>query len=121
MIKLYDLSETELSKGIKSLSPILYDVIKIENRLLDGSMHIQTIGDVHKYMTFEILANHNQVDGINLAGSQGAKLKIIIDDKYYIGFCEVSDWQRITIRYLDELNRWYTTSAKFTVSEEGDI
>ena len=40
MIRLYDLSDNVLSKGIKSLSPILYDGIKIENQLLDGSMHI---------------------------------------------------------------------------------
>lgn len=121
MIKLYDLSDKELSKGIKSLSPILYDGIQIENKLLDGTSHIQIIGDPQRYVTFEILANQNQVDNINSITSQGGPLKLRVDNKYYIGYCYVSDWQRITIRHANELNRWYTSNIKIMISSEGVI
>lgn len=121
MIKLYDLSNKELSKGIKNLSPILYESIQIENDLLDGSQHIQTIGTPRKYKTFEILANQNQVDDINSAVSIGQPLKLIVDNKYYVGFCKTSDWQRLTKRYVNETDRYYTNSIKFTISSEGII
>lgn len=121
MIKLFDLSDNALSRGIKSLSPILYDGIKIENKLLDGSTHVQTIGTAQQYLTFDILANHNQVNYINNADSIGETLKLIVDDNYYIGFCSVPDWQRVTKRYANETDRVYTTSAKLVISESGVI
>lgn len=121
MIKLFDLLGNSLSKGIKNISPILYEGIRIENPLLDGTTHIQTIGEAKKYFNFEILADNGQVDGINYANSQGSKLKLVVDDKYYIGFAYVSEWQRITIRHKTESNRWYTSAVKFAINEEGTL
>lgn len=121
MIKLYDLSDNSLSKGIKNLSPILYDAIQIENDLLSGESHIQTIGTPRKYKTFEILANQNQVDSINYISSIGGVFKLVVDTKYYIGFCKLSDWQRATKRYPNETDRFYTNSIRINILEEGII
>ena len=121
MIRLYDLSDNVLSKGIKSLSPILYDGIKIENKLLDGSLHIQTIGEAQRYFTFELLANHVQVDRINSINAQGGRLKVIIDGDYHIGYCYTEDWGRITTRYIDESDRCYITSVRFVIWESGVV
>jgi len=121
MIRLYDLENNLLSKGIKSLSPILYDGIKIENQLLDGSLHIQTIGDPQRYFNFELLANHTQVDVINNINAQGGRLKVVIDGDYYEGYCNTEDWQRITMRHLEESDRYYTTTVKFIVWQSGVV
>jgi hypothetical protein len=119
LIKLFNLSGSSLSKGIKNISPILYEGIRIENQLLDGTTHIQTIGDAKKYFNFEILADQEQVDNTNYTNSQGGKLKLVVDDNYYIGFAYVSEWKRITIRHITKSNRWYTSTVKFVINEEG--
>jgi hypothetical protein len=121
LIKLFDLLDNSLSKGIRNISPILYEGIRIENQLLNGTTHVQTIGKPKKYFNFEILADQDQVDRINYANSQGGKLKLVVDNKHYIGFAYVSDWQRITIRHKTESNRWYTTVVKYAINEEGNL
>lgn len=122
MIKLLNLEDKELSKGIRNLSPIQYDSIQVKNRLLDGSYHIQTIGDPLKYYTFEILSDENQVGKINQEEYRGGKLKLIIDDKYYIGMLEEKlSWERITMRHKESKDRYYIASIQFNIESEGSI
>lgn len=120
MILLENLQGDRLSRGIKDLSPIQYDTIQIKNKLLDGSYHIQTIGEPMKYITFEILSNHNQVDLLNIAEYKGEELKLIIDNRYYIGILDNRlEWSRISVRYKNSTNVYYTSNIKFNVSKEG--
>lgn len=122
MILLEDLNNTKLSYGIRDLSPVMYDTIQIKNKLLDGSNHIQIIGNPMMYFTFEILSNHNQVDLINLAESRGEPLRLIIDDKFYIGmFDSPAEWKMIILRRGDPLNTLYTAKIQLNISEEGSI
>lgn len=122
MIRLESLKGEKLSRGIRNLSPIRYESIRIKNKLLDGSYHIQTIGDPLKYITFEILSNHEQVNKINTAEYKGEELKLVVDDKYYIGkIGEKLSWDRMTMRYKKESDRHYKASAIFYVNEEGTI
>ena len=122
MIKLCDLSDKQLSKGIKSLSPLRLRSNSVKNKLLDGTYHIQTIGTPLKYFTFEILSNEDQVNHINSGEANGEDFKLIIDDKYYIGKLENEpDWNRLGKRYKDVIDRSFTTSMIFIVSEEGSI
>lgn len=122
MIKLENLQNAKLSSGIRNLSPIQYDVHQVKNKLLDGSYHIQTIGEPLKYITFEILSNHNQVDLINQAEYKGEELRLIIDDKFYIGkISEKLEWERVTVRYKNATQIHYTSSVIFNISEEGTI
>lgn len=122
MIQLENLEGVRLSKGIKNLSPFEYDTIQIKNRLLDGKYHIQQVGEPVKRATFEILSDYNQVDLINAAESRGEDLKLIADDKYYIGkIGEKLSWDRMTMRYKNESDRHYKASAIFYVNEEGTV
>lgn len=121
MIKLETLQGIKISTGIKSLSPTSFEGIRIENKLLDGSKHVQIIGDPQKYFNFEILSNHLQVNIINNAYSINEMLKLIIDDKFYKGYISEHSWVRITVRHKIESNRYYTCSLRFDISEEGSI
>ena len=122
MIKLEKLDNTKLSYGIKSLSPILYETIKVKNKLLDGSYHIQNIGTPLKYITFEILSNHNQVDLINKAEGISEELKLIIDNKYYIGMLDGElSWNRLILRYGNKNNTFYISDIRLNISGEGSI
>lgn len=122
MIKLENLQKKALSKGIKDISPIQHETIQVKNKLLDGTYHIQTIGEPLKYIEFDILANHDQVDLINKAEYQGEPLKLILDNKYYVGLLEEKlDWQRITMRYKESKNRYYTAKIRLNINEEGIV
>ena len=121
MIKLYDLDDYSLSLGIRSLSSLTYDANQLENRLLDGSFHVQTIGEAAQYFEFEILANQNQVDKINLAHSISENLKLIIDSEEYTGIISSPKWNRITKRYKNESYRYFVSLIRFDVIEEGTV
>ena len=121
MIKLYDLDDYSLSLGIRSLSSLTYDANQLENRLLDGSFHVQTIGEAAQYFEFEILANQNQVDKINLAHSISENLKLIIDSKEYTGIISKPKWNPVTKRYKNESYRYFVSSIRFDVIEEGTV
>lgn len=120
MIYLENFQGKKLSKGIRDLSPIQYDAINIKNRLLDGSYHIQTIGNPSKYVTFDILANHNQVDLINISESRGEELKLLVNLKAYIGILdEALIWSRITARYANLNDVYYIARARLNIIKEG--
>lgn len=122
MILLEDLNNTKLSYGIRDLSPLQYDTIQVKNKLLDGSYHIQTIGEPLKYITFEILSNHNQVDLLNQAEHKGEELRLIIDDKFYVGMLDSkAEWTRLILRRGDPINTLYTAKLQLNISEEGSI
>lgn len=122
MIFLESLEGEKLSYGVRDLSPLQYDSIQVKNKLLDGSYHIQNIGTPLKYITFEILSNHNQVDLINLAECRSEPFRLIIDDKFYMGLLdEVPDWTRLILRRGDPINTLYTAKLRLNVSEEGSI
>lgn len=122
MILLQNLDNEKLSYGIRDLSPLQYDTIQVKNKLLDGSYHIQAIGSPMKYYTFEILSNHNQVDLINLIESRGEPLRLIIDDKFYVGMLDrKAEWTRLILRRGDPINTLYTAKLQLNISEEGSI
>lgn len=122
MILLQNLDSNKLSYGIRSLSPMMYDTIKVKNKLIDGSYHTQIIGNPVKYFTFEILSNQIQVDVINLAVSKGELLKLIIDDKYYIGMIEeIEEWTLLALNRNDKTKTIYSTIMRFNISQEGTL
>ena len=122
MILLQNLDSNKLSYGIRNLSPMMYDTIKVKNKLIDGSYHVQIIGSPVKYYTFEILANQIQVDVINLAVSKGELLKLIIDEKYYIGMIDgIDEWTGLVCRQQDKANTIYSAKLRLNISEEGTL
>jgi hypothetical protein len=122
LILLQNLDSNKLSYGIRSLSPMMYDTVKVKNKLIDGSYHTQIIGNPVKYFTFEILSNQIQVDVINLAVSKGELLKLIIDDKYYIGMIEeIEEWTLLALDRNDKTKTIYSTTMRFNISQEGTL
>jgi hypothetical protein len=119
VIQLSSIANEKLSEGIRNLSPELYDTITIENKLIDGTTHIQIIGEPAKYLTFEVLANHNQTSDINEAQSTGEKLKLTVYDVYYIGFISKPAWERFSSRNPNPTKRFYVSEVRIDVTEEG--
>jgi hypothetical protein len=111
---------TTLSEVISDLSPLLYDYIEIENKLLDGSIHKQIIGDAQGYRTFVLLANGSQVATINQAMADGATLILEIDETDYTGFLGLSDWERIGYNNPDPTKVYYRAEVRFDIVGGGD-
>lgn len=122
IIRLYNSDDILLSIGFRGMSPLMIDSIIIQNKLLDGTFHTQTIGDGQKYFTFEVLCDEVQAELVNSAYSTGEILRLEKDSMYYNGYLSTKpEWGRQTPRLPTKTSRWYIASIKFTVSEEGSI
>lgn len=121
MIRIETLDGQVLSKICKEVSPIKYESIVKKNKLLDGSYHIQIIGDPTKYVEFNIIANELQVEKINLMETLGNPIVLIDNDREFIGLIDNKiDWNRITIGYIDRNKRLYEANIKIIETNVGD-
>ena len=96
--------------------------IQKKNKLLDGTYHIQTIGEPLKYIEFTVVANELQTEKINLMETKGELLKLIDYNRFFIGFINNRvDWKRLTVGYIDREKRLYEGRISIIVKEESDI
>ena len=119
MIRIEDLKGEILSKICKEVSPPKYEGIQKKNKLLDGSYHIQIIGEPLKYIEFTVIANQYQIEKIDLIETTGEALKLIEHERTYIGLIDGRiDWTRITQGYKDRSRRLYEGKIKIYINEE---
>lgn len=119
MIRIEDLKGEILSKICKEVSPPKYEGIQKKNKLLDGSYHIQIIGEPLKYIEFTVIANQYQIETIDLIETVGELIKLIEHDRIYIGLIDGRiDWTRITQGYKDRSRRLYEGKIKIYIKEE---
>lgn len=122
MITIQRFDGQSLCLGLRNVSPVTYGGITIKNKLLDGSMHIQTIGDPIKYKTFMALANGSHVTMLNLMEARGEPLKLIEDDKYYVGLIDAPiKWDRVSSWYGDKTKERHKGDIKIAIQSEGVI
>jgi len=92
-----------------------YDTIKVVNRLLGGSFHIQTIGQSARIVNVNTATIYEE--GKNIIDEYEATatpVKVVLDNKYYIGIIkEAPQWTRIRPGI-------YQTDLVLLVSEEGN-
>ena len=119
MDRVEDLFENVLSVAIYDLFPSLKGH-QIKNRLLDGSLHIQTIGKPSKYVSFRCVTDDNSMNTINQMEFCGQEVRVFYDNKYYIGLIDrLSNWQEEIFGEVD--TRLYTANISVIVKEEGTI
>jgi hypothetical protein len=118
MIIIESLEGELLSKICKEVSPIKYESIVKKNKLLNGSYHIQTIGEPLKYIEFIVIANQVQVEKIDLMETVGEQIKLIENERTFIGLIDSQiDWRRLTVGYADRKRRLYEANIKIIISE----
>lgn len=64
------------------------DVVEIKNRLLDGSYHVQTIGEGGTLLDVEAHFTKEQKDTFDLIKRTMSEMKVIFDGKYYKGLID---------------------------------
>lgn len=119
MDRVEDLAENILSIAIYDLIPSLSGH-KIKNKLLDGTMHIQTVGDPLSLVSFTIVADGYNMKLINQMDFIGQDIKVFYDNKFYVGLIDsLSNWQEQMFGEVD--TRLYSATITIVVSGDGTI
>ncbi len=78
----------KLTKYTKNESPILLKGRTIKRPLLDGVMHIQTVGKAYEYITMEIYAYKDKAIRINEIEATGGVFDIVCKDRVIKAYLE---------------------------------
>jgi|GEM_PF-2396597 len=115
MNQLMTLEGGVLTRIIEDASLVELDSIQIKNRLLDGTFHVQTIGDPQKSVSVSAYVNGIQAKLINQYQASGQSLRLIIDEEVHTGFIdEPITWGRKTPKRSSE-TMWYYGTFRFVI------
>lgn len=119
MIRLETSTGIILSKILKEVSPIEYSSNRQVNRLLDGSYHVQIIGNPLRKIQGVIISTFNQADLINSLVDQGTPMVLIFLDKKYLGFIDEGiSWKRINFAHGDKDRSLFEGKIMMVIKEE---
>jgi len=115
MAALYTTANTLITEHVTSVIPD-YEIQEVENRLLDGSFHVQTIGQPARTCAVDLIVTSTIAkETIDTYKAIKTPVKVTADGKYYIG----------TIRGLPQWTKnapgIYQTSLVLLVTEEGSV
>jgi len=112
---LHKIDGTLISRVIVSVIPD-HEVIEVENRLLDGSFHVQTIGQPTRIVNVNtVTVNTENKKLIDTYKATKTPVKIVLDDEYYVGTIRGNpQWARVK-------SGVFQISFVLLVSEEGTL
>jgi len=119
MIKLETSTGEALSRILKELTPIVYSSNRQVNRLLDGSYHVQIIGNPMKSIEGTIVSTFNQAQTLNSLVDQGATLVLTFPGKKYLVYIdETVAWNRISYANGNKEKSLFEGKVKMILDEE---
>ncbi|MDY0235059.1 MAG: hypothetical protein RBR71_03485 [Gudongella sp.] len=119
MNKLVDIDNNLITREISNVL-VSFDTLKIKNRLLDGTYHIQTVGEPIKVI---IISCNMQEEGklrIDDAYNIDKPIKLNWYGKYYIGLISDPPSMSIFLKGSDAKRR-HAGDIKIMISSEGVI
>jgi hypothetical protein len=122
MIRLETSTGEALSKIVKELSPTIYSSNKQVNRLLDGSYHVQIIGNPMKSMEGTIVSTLNQAEILNHLIDQGTPIILTILNKQYLVYIDEGiTWKRISYAQGDKDRSLFEGKITMIIEEEVEL
>ena len=119
MIRLERTNGEVLSRILREVSPIRYESIRKVNKLLDGTYHVQIIGQPLMSIDASIISSHNQADELNELIDQGTPLVLIfLDRKYLVYIDEPIQWKRISFAHGNMDKSYFEGKVKMLIKEE---
>ena len=110
MDRIEDLNSVEICDVVMDLFPA-YDTLTIKNRLLDGSYHIQTVGQKVQTVDFTCVCNHAGMLRLNSAEADVEPIKVYYDDDVYIGVIDqLGAWNEAVLGEKED--RYYSTRLR---------
>lgn len=120
MNRLETLNGETLTIMCTDISLPLYESIKVENKLLDGSLHIQTIGNPLKKFQIEVVCTKYNAEKINEMVNTVEEIYFFRESKRYRGIIRNQiNWTKIEM-YKGNVTK-YKGEIEFVVFEEGSI
>lgn len=119
MIKLKDINNNIITREISNVLPDI-DIIKIKNRLIDGTYHLQTIGNPQKMLNIACNVSENGKSLIDNAYIIDKPLILEWYGKYYIGLIFSKPQWNIYVKGNNN-KRIYGVELIIAVSGEGAI
>lgn len=116
---LFDIEDNLISREISNVLPDV-DIIKVKNRLIDGTFHSQTIGNPLKILDITCNLNENGRNILSNAYIIDKPVKLKWYGKYYIGLIYENPKWTIYVKGNDK-KRVYEAQFRLAVSEEGSI
>lgn len=99
ILGVYDLEMNLISDHLHDAIPG-WDSIKIKNRLMDGSYHIQNVGEPARTLKVSVSCDRAGVETLDYAEAISKPIKVIVYGKEWTGFIDAPiDWQRVTVDY----------------------
>ena len=113
MSSLYTTADVLITDRVTSVIPD-YEITEVENKLLDSSIHIQTIGSPARVCDISLIVTSvTDKNTIDTYKSLKTPVKVTADGSYYIGIIRSSPkWERLAPDI-------YKTNFTLIVSEEG--
>ena len=96
MVRLESIQGEPLARIIREVSPMKYQSNKQVNRLMDGTYHVQIIGEPIKTIDAVAVASITQAEQLNSMVDQGTLLALVHHSKkYHVYINEAIDWKNL--------------------------
>lgn len=120
MIRLTTLNNNALTLLCSDVSLPIHDTLQVENKLLDGSLHIQTIGEPLKTILIEVLATETNAEKIDVIESIKEEVYFYKKTKIYRGIIRKPiKWTKRSM-YTGNTTK-YSGEVEFVILGEGSI
>jgi hypothetical protein len=111
---LYTIAEVLIADHIRDVLPITSEANRVENKLMDGTPHVQTIGTPMEVLTLTVSAEDTVAETIDGYAAAASLVKVYWIDRWASGYIrEVPTWKQDGYRY-------YTASMDLLIVEQGD-
>lgn len=111
---IYTETDELISKHIREGLPG-YETSKVSNRLLDGTWHVQTVGDGARTLHLVVFAGGQGKEKLDLMEAEGSAVKVVVLDKIWMGYIrERIFWQETALNY-------YRGEIHLLVTSEEDL
>ena len=119
MSRLLDVENNLITREISNVLPDL-DIIKVRNRLIDGTYHSQTIGNPLKLVDITCNLNENGRNILSNAYIVDMPLRLEWYGRYYVGLIHENPKWTIYVKG-NNTKRVYEAQFMLAVSGEGSI
>ena len=122
MVRLECIQGEPLARIIREVSPMKYQSNKQVNRLLDGTYHVQIIGEPIKTIDAVAIASFNQAERLNNMVDQGTLLALVHHNKKYLVYInEVIDWKKLNYGNGDPSKSFCEGKLTMIIKEEAEL
>lgn len=111
---LYTIGDVLIADHVRDVLPLTSEGNRVENKMLDGSAHVQTVGTPIVVLTMSISVADTVAESIDALAAASTEVKVLWLTRWATGYIrEVPQWTLDGYRY-------YTATIQLLVTDQGD-